>query len=509
MSHLQNNALPSTANPQEQWASDEHFHTMADCAPVLIWVSGTDKLCTWFNRQWLEFVGRTMEQELGNGWSENIHPDDFDRCLKIYTTSFDARQPFRMEYRLRRHDGAWRWFVDQGVPRYGPSQEFTGYIGSCIDITERKEAEEHLQESRKEINDLKTALDEHAIVAITDQKGIISYVNDKFCAISKYSREELLGQDHRIINSGYHPKEFIRELWTTIALGKIWHGEIKNRAKDGSIYWVDTTIVPFLNEQGKPRQYVAIRTDITQSKFAQEVLTKQAVELTRSNKDLEQFAYVASHDLQEPLRAVAGCLQILQRRYQGQLDASADELIVLAVDGAHRLQALIEGLLAFSRVGTKGGQLQPVDCAKAFDNALKSLTIAIAESGAVITHDALPAVMGDLTQLTLLFQNLIGNAIKFRQKEQQPSIHVGAERNGNLWTLSVRDNGIGIDRQYFERIFEVFQRLHTRQEYPGTGIGLAICRKIVERHGGHMWIESAPQQGSTFFFNLLKNGDRP
>ncbi len=484
--------------------SEERFRTMADSAPVLIWVSGPDKLCTWFNRQWLEFVGRTMDQELGNGWAENVHPDDFERCLNIYTTSFDARQAFSMEYRLRRHDGAWRWLVDQGIPRYGPSQEFAGYIGSCIDITERKESEVRLREYLKEISDLKTALDEHAIVAITDQTGKIIYVNEKFCAISKYSREELLGRDHRIINSGYHPKEFIRELWTTIANGKVWHGEIKNRAKDGSIYWVDTTIVPFLNEQGKPRQYVAIRSDITQRKLAQEVLIKQSEELTRSNKDLEQFAYIASHDLQEPLRAVAGCLQILQRRYQNQLDAGADELIDLAVDGAHRLQVLIDGLLTFSRVGTRGKRLQSVDCEQAVGDALKNLSVAIEESSAAVTYDKLPKVMGDLTQLTLLFQNLIGNAIKFRQKEQPPQIHIGAEENGRLWILSVRDNGIGIAPQYYERIFEIFQRLHTRQEYPGTGIGLAICRKIVERHGGKIWVESAAQKGSKFLFHLPK-----
>ncbi len=283
--------------------------------------------------------------------------------------------------------------------------------------------------------------------------------------------------------------------------------EMSALRRDGSEFPVELSISPL--KTGDAVSFCGFITDITERKHAEELLKKQAEELARSNKDLEQFAYVASHDLQEPLRAVAGCLQILQRRYEKQLDANADELIMLAVEGAQRLQVLIEGLLAFSRVGTRGEQLKPVECGHAVGAALKNLTVAIQESNAVITQDALPMAMGDLMQLTLLFQNLIGNAIKFRQKEQPPHIHVGAESNGKYWTLSVRDNGIGIEPQHFGRIFEIFQRLHTRQEYPGTGIGLTICKKIVERHGGHIWIESKPQEGSTFFFTIQKNGDAP
>ena len=366
------------------------------------------------------------------------------------------------------------------------------------DISERHQAAEELRASFKEIADLKAALDEHAIVAITDPQGRITFANDKFCAISKYSRDELLGQDHRLINSGHHPKEFMRDLWATIGRGEVWHGEIRNRAKDGSLYWVDTTIVPFLNAAGHPRQYVAIRADITRLKEAENAIREQAEELRRSNQDLEQFAYVASHDLQEPLRAVAGCLQILQRRYAGSLDARADELIGHAVDGAQRMQTLIEGLLAFSRVRTRGREFEPVDCKAALEVALKNLDTAIRESGARIAHDPLPVVRADPVQLTVLFQNLIGNAIKFR-REGPPEIHIGAERRDGSSVMFVRDNGIGIEPEYFERIFVIFQRLHTRNEYPGTGIGLSICKKIVERHGGQIWVESTAGRGSAFF----------
>jgi PAS domain S-box-containing protein len=356
-----------------------------------------------------------------------------------------------------------------------PSGKQIGLSRIARDISDKKRAEADLRVSLREIQDLKTALDEHAIVAITDPTGKITYVNDKFCAISKYSREELIGQDHRLLNSGFHPKEFMAELWSTIRQGKVFHGKIRNVAKDGSIYWVETTIVPFMGEDGSPRQFVAVRSDITDNMKVADTLARQAARLARSNKDLEQFAYIASHDLQEPLRAVAGCVQLLKKRYEGKLDARADEFIAHTVDGAERMQPL--------------------------DMALKNLSVLVAESQASITHDPLPEVKIDAGQLTMVFQNLIGNALKFRG-ERRPEIHIGAKQEGREWTISVRDNGIGIEPDYFERIFVIFQRLHTRDEYSGTGIGLALCKRIAERHGGRIWVESTRGEGSTFYFTL-------
>ncbi|MGA1864280.1 MAG: sensor histidine kinase [bacterium] len=244
----------------------------------------------------------------------------------------------------------------------------------------------------------------------------------------------------------------------------------------------------------------------TKLKRAEKALEKQTIELSRSNAELEQFAYVASHDLQEPLRMISSYVQLLARRYKDKLDEDANEFIGYAVDGATRMQKLINDLLVYSRIGTHGKAFKQTNCELALEQALGNLEVSIRECNAVIEHDPLPTFMCDGLQISQLFQNLINNAIKFRN-EQTPHIRICAKENDNEWVFSVQDNGIGIDPKYAEHIFIIFHRLHDRSKYSGTGIGLAICKKIVERHGGSIWMESQPGKGATFYFSIPKKGE--
>jgi len=276
-------------------------------------------------------------------------------------------------------------------------------------------------------------------------------------------------------------------------------------ASDGHRALCESIKTPMRDAEGRITGVLGISRDITKHYRVEEKLKETLADLARSNEELEQFSYVASHDLQEPLRMVSSYTQLLARRYQGRLDADADEFIAYAVDGANRMQGLINDLLAYSHVGKRSKELEPADFAAALGQARTNLKAAIEERCVVLTHDPLPTLMADKSQITQLLQNLIGNAIKFN-REKPPRIHVSAEQKSFKWIFSIRDNGIGIDPQYAERIFEIFQRLHTREEYPGTGIGLAICKKVVERHGGHIWVESQLGMGSTFHFTMIIGG---
>jgi signal transduction histidine kinase len=264
--------------------------------------------------------------------------------------------------------------------------------------------------------------------------------------------------------------------------------------------WLEASADPILMD-GRKHVVLALN-NITSRKLVEKSLQQTADELARSNRDLEQFAYVASHDLQEPLRMVAGYLQLLEERYKGQLDEKADKFIDYAVDGSERMSSMIRDLLAYSRVNARQENLDEVDANAAFSVALQNLGASVKESSAVVTRDELPTIRGDSMQLAMVFQNLIGNAIKFRIADRDPKIHVSAKKESNHWIFEVKDNGIGFEQQYEDKIYMIFQRLHGHGHYPGTGIGLAICKRIIERHGGKIWATSAPGEGSTFFFTV-------
>ncbi len=366
------------------------------------------------------------------------------------------------------------------------------------EINERRRIEEALRESEGKFRDLFENAND--LIQSIKPDGHLGYVNRAWRETLRYSEEEI--PDLSILKI-IHPDalEHYGKIFQRVLSGeRVDRFETVFVAKDGSPVMVEgSASCRFL--KGEPLSMRGIFRNITGRKRAEEALRETTEELARSNRDLEQFAYVASHDLQEPLRTVTSYVQLLAQRYKGKLDSDADDFIRFAVEGALRMWRLINDLLAYSRVGTPGMKLNPTDCETVFNDSLDNLKAAIEENGAVVTHDPLPTVMADPVQLGQLFQNLIGNAIKFRRTEQ-PRVHVSASRIATGWTFSVCDNGIGIAPEYAHRIFVVFQRLHSREEYSGTGIGLAICQKIVERHGGQIWVESEPGRGAAFHFTL-------
>ena len=515
----------------------------------------------------------------------------------------------------------------------------TGVSKIARDITYRKLAEEQLKRSHKDVNDLKAALDEHAIVATTDPQGKITYVNDKFCAIAKYSRGELIGQDHRVINSGFHSKEFFRDLWSIITHGQVWHGEIKNKAKDGSFYWVGTTIVPFLSEDGQPRQYVAIRADITERKRAETALqeseerfrtlsnsmpqlawiaradgfifwynqrwyeytgtqleqmeglgwqsvhdpkvlpkvmenwsaalasrqpfemefplrgadgqfrafltrvqplknsagevtqwfgtntdvetlkqteekvqrlndeleqrvSERTAQLEAANQELEAFSYSVSHDLRAPLRGVDGYIRMLKEDCGGQLDAEGIRLLNVVSSEAKRMGHLIDDLLKFSRLGREQMKRSPVDMTALARDAFENLTRAAPESAPRFELKPLPLAQGDLGMLRQVFANLLGNAVKFTRNQAVPVIEVGVSEADGEIAYYVKDNGVGFDEKYGHKLFGVFQRLHSEEEFEGTGVGLALVQRVIQRHGGKVWAQGKPNEGAIFQFTV-------
>jgi PAS domain S-box-containing protein len=375
-----------------------------------------------------------------------------------------------------------------------------------IDITDRRRAEQDLRESEERFRGI---FEQGQLgVEILGLNGQFEMTNPMFQQLLGYSQGEVAKLTFEDVT---HPDDLETEyeLNQRLLREEMPYFELDKRyiRKDGRVTWANLTKSLLRDQDGTPTSFLSMIQDINERKKMEELLRRRAEELARSNEDLQQFAYVASHDLQEPLRNVASCLQLLEKKYKNNLDAKADQLIHYAVESSVRMKALIQDLLAYSRVVTKGSPPQRVDCEQILDQTVKNLRSAISESGAVIIHDPLPTVLADDAQLSQVFQNLIGNGIKFR-REEHPQIHVSAVKNNKEWIFSVKDNGIGIESRHLHRIFMIFQRLHKRSQYGGTGIGLAIVKKVVERHHGRVWAESQFGNGTTFYFTIPEKGTR-
>lgn len=370
---------------------------------------------------------------------------------------------------------------------------------------DRKVEEELIRSQATTRAILEAAVD--GIISI-DTEGLILSCNPAASRIFGYPENELIGRNIKVLMPEPFRSNHDRYLQNYLRTGKkkiIGIGrEVTGLHKDGTSFPMDLAV----SEVNLPgfRFFTGTIRDITERKKAADDLARHRRELERSNAELQQFAYVASHDLQEPLRMVASYLQLLERRYRDRLDDDAREFIGFAVDGARRMQQLINDLLNFSRVGTRGGEFEECDIRLVIDGVLRTLRFALQDSDAKVETGPMPVVWADPVQMGQLFQNLISNALKFHG-DQPPHIQISARQEADMWQFTVQDNGIGFDPEYQQRIFTIFQRLHSREEYPGTGIGLAICRKIVERHNGRIWAQSRSGQGSRFHFTLPVKGE--
>jgi len=365
--------------------SEERFRNLADTAPVLIWMTDADQSCYYFNQPWLDFTGRSLAQEFGDGWTKGVHPDDLQFCLNTYRTAFDARQSFKMEYRLRRFDGEYRWLIDIGVPRFAADGEFLGYIGTGIDITDRKQAESAIQQ-----------------------------------------------------------------------LNEILEYRVQERTQ----------------------------------------------QLVATNQELEAFAYSVSHDLRAPLRHISGFVGLLRKQASAQLDTSSQRYLNIITDTTNQAERLIDDLLAFSRMGRAEMRHTTIDMEQLVAEVRRDLQSATQNREVDWTIEPLPSVQGDPSMLRLVFRNLIDNALKYTQPRSIAKITIGSLKRDQEIVFYVQDNGVGFDTQYEHKLFGVFQRLHSDDQFVGNGIGLANVRRIIHRHGGQTWAKSELDRGATFYFSL-------
>ena len=499
--------------------SEHNLRSLADSNMGLIWAAGTDRLCYYFNKGWLEFTGRTLEQEQGTGWVEGVHADDVERCLAIYDEHFDERKAFSMDYRLRRQDGEYRWIRDNGTPRYDSEGRFTGYIGHCLDITDRVEAEQSLRKLS-----LAVAQSPESII-ITDKNSVIEYVNAACLKSTGYSEAELIGQNPRIFNSGETAPGVYARLWETLGQGKPWAGQFCNRRKDGEIYYEHVRIAPIRDANGEITNYVAVKEDITEKKriaqeldayreHLEEMVASRTLELAHA-KDAAETANVAksaflanmSHEIRTPMNGVMMLTHLLM---QTPLNPNQQDKLGKVVGCAEHLLAVINNILDISKIEAGKMVLEegPFSLREVSGRAMTMIQSKSEEKGLnlrLVVDPQLPDhVLGDATRVSQALLNYLGNALKFTE-HGEIVLRLDQVHSEGKWLkvrFSVSDTGIGIDAETLKHLFRNFEQgdNSTTRKYGGSGLGLSITRHLAKMMGGETGVESEAQKGSNFWF---------
>ncbi len=493
----------------------KHLDTVANASPVLFWSAGLDRGCDWFNRRWLEFTGRSLDEQVGDGWTRGVHPDDLEMCFRVYTASFYERRAFSTEFRLRRADGKYRWMLERGMPRYDADGEFLGYIGSCVDITDERRIQEALWESEERLRLALQAAGQGLYDA--DVSGGTMTVSDEYARMLGYDPEQFAeGRDSW--RARIHPddRERVIERLESYLAGAADDYAIEYRLRTAAGGWKWIYSVGRIVERapdGSPLRIIGTHTDISARKEAELALqqlnaelelrvAERTRELELANRELESFSYAVSHDLKAPLRGIDGYTQILLEDYRDRLDDDGRQFLANVRRGVAQMHQLIEDMLAYSRMERSTLESCAIDLSALCEAVVSGVRVEDGRSVRIDRKIPLIEIPSDVDGLTLVLRNLLENALKFTRQQAEARIELGAREDGERVLLWVKDNGIGFDMKYHDRIFDMFQRLHRAEEYPGTGVGLALVKKAIQRLGGRIWAESAPGEGATFYLEL-------